>query len=154
MKESQLAKKLKDISDHITESNLIETIYQLTKNYGKGKVNQGRYNTNVNFRLDYKNFQINLDDGKSEMGGGDLEVFYNEKLVLSLDRNLDQKKNTPSANGWGITTYFKGNWENELEKVQNELEKEKKEQNKKILMKKEEVPEEIIKEMKSRYDLN
>ncbi|MDP3966454.1 MAG: hypothetical protein Q8Q04_02900 [archaeon] len=151
MKKSELEEKIKGISTHISENMLIETLYDLARK-GKGKVTQESSHTNHNYKLECGNLKIILDDG-GIMGQGDLEVFYDGKRVLSLDRHSDGKEYIPSVNHWGVLEYHKGDWEENLKEIKETLERPHSKAKKETYNEEHEVPKELLRELEKRYDL-
>ena len=152
MKKSELEEKLKEISNHISESALIETLYDLAKK-GAGGVNQHGYHTEVKYNLEYGYFKINLNDGWGQFGGGELKVFYQGEMVLYLDRNSDNKENIPNVNGWGVLEYHKGEWEKKVKEIEKKLGKITLKREKETYNEESEVPKDVLEKVKEKYDL-
>lgn len=157
MKTNDLEKKLNEISEHISEDHLIETLYNVVK-LGKGKERIENSYKNLKYNFENKEFKINLNDGNL-MGGGNLKVFYKNKLVLSLDRmaSLEKKENIPEVDGWGVIEYHPGDWEEKvkiiLEEIARAKEKRKIELEEEAELKKYLVPEKVLKTVKEKYDI-
>lgn len=153
MKKSELEKKLAKISNHIRESELIPVLDDLAHK-GNGKITRESFYTNHNFNFEYEDLRIKLDDGLTMMGGGEMEVWYNEKLVLKLNRNLCNKEYVASVNGWGIDEYHSGEWEKEIKKINKNYKKVKPEKKVDEIPKDPVVPEDILEKLKQDYDLD
>lgn len=133
MKESQLKEKVEEISQVLKQSNLVGKCYKLAVSKGEGNQTVHSWHTNNNYCFIGKDLEIKLDDGFSEMGGGEIKVFYKNELVLYGDRGtLDSgKEGKPivQAEGFAILQYHHGKWESEIEKILNSPKEEPKKEN-------------------------
>jgi hypothetical protein len=153
MKESQLKEKVEEISQELKQSSLVDKCYKLAVSKGEGSQTVHSCHTNNNYHFIGKELEIKLDDGFSEMGGGEIKVFYKNELVLYGDRGtLDSiKENKPivQSDGFAILQYHQGRWESEIEKILNSP----KEEPKKEVIRDPEVSEDELASFNEKYQI-
>jgi len=120
MKESELIKKMSPISSRLKRTNIIDKCHELARTYGKGRTRIESGYTKLNYFFEEKELKIDLNDGWSMMGGGEIKVYFEEGLVLYGDRYAcDGEKNrfNPKMDGFCILTYKQGPWEERIKKL-------------------------------------
>jgi|GEM_PF-2269162 len=152
MEERKVRQKIDAISRKLTKSHLIDKCYAVAKKLGQGKTTVYNYYTNTKFDYRDSKIDIRVNDGLGDMGGGIIEVFHDNQLVLKCDRYADEKEFAPKASGFGIKEYHSGEWE----KLINNLYRRKPEKEKSRPKKSApaEVPKEQLEKLVKNYDLN
>jgi hypothetical protein len=146
MKESELIKKMNSITNHLERTKLVDKAYELARIKGKGSTERYSYHTHLNYAFSKEGLLVELDDGQSQWGGGNIIVTYNREVVLSGDRDAKNKleyRFNPEISGFKILIYQSGEWE---DKIKTYLKQKNKKQVKKEL--------EVSKEMLNYFSTN
>ena len=119
IKESQLKKLAQEISAKLKESKIVDICYRVVRERGQGESKVHTFYTSARYDFETIGLAIHLTDGWSEMGGGEIEVDYDEKRVLygdrySCDKTKPESAFIPTASGFGILEYHPGVWEKEV----------------------------------------
>ncbi|NCN51419.1 hypothetical protein GW931_00195 [archaeon] len=127
IKKDELVEKVKKISNHLKKEKLIDVAYKVVEDYGKGRITPHSFHTHHHFKLETNKFKIELDDKYNQMGSGDLNIFYENKLVLELRRSYFEKDSTNSiVENWEVVKYYKGMWEKEIKNLPKKMEEKNK----------------------------
>jgi hypothetical protein len=155
MKESNLIKKMNNISKKIEESKIIDNCYELAKTKGNGETKVHNSHTNLKYDYQRDNIKIHLNDGWSMMGGGEIFVYYGNSPVFYADKyavSNPEFKFNPKVDDFCILTYKPGKWEKDIKKYLNE--KPRKERPRKEKPVTPEVNSKILKNLENSFDIS
>lgn len=149
MKESELVRKINSISKKLEKSNILSNCWKLARDKGKGKTEEHRYHTDMDYVFLRDNLKINIDMGYSNKK---IKVHYKDNLVLSCDRhslNKPECKFYPRAGDFCVLTYKSGEWEKQVKEYL--INKPKKEKTQKPV--KPDVDSALLSDLKKNFDI-
>lgn len=143
MKESDLIKKMQEISDHLYKTGIINKVCILATEKGEGKTEVGDYNTlNKHYKFADENIEIIFTNNISVR---EIRVDYFKNTVL-FGSNIIENYH-PFINEFSISTYKPGEWEDKINRYFNEGEITKKD------LKEFDIPEGILTKISERFNV-
>jgi len=124
MKESELIRKMNFISIKLEESNILIDCYLLAMHKGKGEIIERCGYLALKYDYNRDDLKIHLDDKWITSNGGEIRVYYKDKIVMYGDKSSrdvrEYYKFNPLIKDYLILTYKSGEWEKQVKKYINE----------------------------------